>query len=214
MILVAADADEAVERIVGYLASKAELAIEVVTFTYVTLEVGREVIARSILVPEKTSAQSENVQTTFSSLLKVAAQRNVLSLVKELRHAATTLGWGEQPVYVNGGSFRYWIGPEGNGRLAFGINVGGKKHNSPEGTLDVWVWPEICADYSANAIEQVWKDLHQFQTLKESNKKFFTRIYDKQTAQRFFALLSRWNSDNAEEKRNLDARRTKESEHT
>ena len=198
MILVAAGADEAAERIVGYLASKAQLAIEVVTFTYVILEDGREIIARSILIPEKASAQAENVETTVSSLLKVAAQRNVLPLVEELRHVTTTLDWGEQPVHVNGGSFRYWIGPDGKGRLAFGINVGGKKHNSPEGALDVWVWPEICADYSANSIEQIWKDLHQFQTLKESTKKFFTRIVDQQTAHRFLSLLSRWESDRRE----------------
>lgn len=209
MILVAADADEAVERIVGYLASKAQLAIEVVTFTYVAFEDGREIIARSILIPEKVSTQ-EKTEATVSNLLAVAFQRKVLPLVEELRHVTTTLDWGEQPVHVNGGSFRYWIGPEGKGRLAFGINVGGKKLGSPEGALDIWVWPEICADYSANSIEQVWKDLHQFKTLKESNKRFFTRIHDEQTARRFFALLSKWESDSAEKGAKPEERRNEE----
>ena len=205
MILIAADADEAVERIVNYLASKARLAIEVVTFTYATLEDGREIIARSILIPEKPSAHTESTDTTLPGLLKKAAERKVLKLVEILR-GVTAFAWGEQPVHVNGGSLRYWIAaPDGKTRMAFGINVGGEKYDSPQGSLDVWVWPEICAEFSESSIDDVWKDLGQFQALKASNKRFFTRIHDDETAERFLSLLSKWDKGSAEHRLKVEA---------
>ena len=71
MIIVAAEADQSVDRIVEYLSSKAQLPLEVVTFTYASMANGKEIIARSILTPDPPpgSTVSKNAaKVTFAGI--------------------------------------------------------------------------------------------------------------------------------------------------
>ena len=206
MILVAAGADPAVERIVGYLTSKAQLAIEVVTFTFVTLEDGQNVLARTILNPETPSvAVEQKTRTTLSELLRIAAGRKVRTLMEILRQV-TRLGWQEEPVHVNGGSLRYWItAPDGKARILFGINVGGEKYDTPDGSLDVWIWPDIAAEFSQSSVEEAWTELKQFPTFKNLQKQFFTRIQHEAEAKKLFQVLEKWDLGSAEYKSKREA---------
>ena len=180
MIVVAADADESVDRIIGYLASRAGLAIEVVTFTFTTLEDGREVIARSISIPQDVREKNEpRVRTKLSDLLRIAAERGVSPLVDILRRMKD-LDWQEHPVSAHGGSLRYPIAspPDGRARVLFGINVAGKKFDSPKGSLDVWIWPTIAAAYSETSLDSVLAELGAFESLANGGDGYFIRVGD------------------------------------
>ncbi|MGA7339683.1 MAG: endonuclease NucS domain-containing protein [Terracidiphilus sp.] len=197
MILVAAETDEATERIVQYLASKAKLPIEVVTFAYATLDDGREIIARSILIPETQPSASDLLATrlTKADLLKIAKDRGVLSFVETLYQVNAKLSWPEELLGRNGGTVRFWVrSPDGSGRVMFGMNVGGEKLGSPMGALDVWLRPEIAAEYSGLALEHVQEQIRQFHVAKETEKNLFVRVQDDASAAKLYSLLEEWDS--------------------
>lgn len=199
MILVAAEADEAAERIVEYLASKGQLSIEVVTFTYAKLDDGREIIARSILIPESTSAAGGTTnKITRSELFKIAEDRNVLSMV-EILHKVTNLGWYEETYSTNGGKIRYSAETPNDGwRVLFGMSIGGVKQNSPEGTLDVWVRPAIVAEYAKLTLEAVLEQTAKFTVINRTDTRLDIRIPDQATASEMYSLLEKWASASAE----------------
>ncbi len=199
MIIVAAEADEPVERIVDYLTSRAQLPIEVVTFTYSTLDDGREIIARQILIPETPANESTGTaRISRAELFSIARGREVLTLVEAL-HKVTALGWPDQRFRNNGGTTRYWVtSPEGNGRVLFGINIGGERLSSPPGTLDVWLNLDVVAKYSETSVESVLELLSSFRVLNQSNKRIDIRISDQGGANALYALLQKWDSTSAE----------------
>jgi hypothetical protein len=193
MILVSADVDEKAERIVEYLASKAQLSIEVVTFTYVPLANGEEILARSILVPESPlSTRPTTNQMTVQELLQVASGRKVGDLVVLFRKVES-LGWWEEPLNTNGGTLRYWVGtPDGKSKVLFGMNVGGEKLSGPEGSLDVWLNPETVAEYSGLSLETTWDELEEFPVIKKSSAKIYIRVTEEAIAAKLYALFSKW----------------------
>jgi hypothetical protein len=195
LILVAADADEAVERIVEYLASKAHLPIEVVTFTYAMFDDKREIIARSILIPETSAvASSPTNQISQSELFTIAEERKVLNSVETL-HQVTKLGWSGEMFRSNGGKIRYWVTtPDGGWRVLFGMNIGGEKQASPEGALDVWLRPEIIAAYSELPPESIMEQLSQFNIINQTTTRVEVRIVDQRDATKLYDLLKKWDS--------------------
>jgi hypothetical protein len=195
MILVAADVDEKAERIVEYLASKAQLSIEVVTFTYVPLSSGEEILARSVLVPETPPAtrQATN-QVALPELLQVASRRTVEGLV-ELFRKVESLGWWPESLNRNGGTLRYWvITPDSKNKVLFGMNIGGEKLGSPEGSLDLWLNPDTVAEYSGISLDTTWDELEVFPVIKKSNTKIYIRVADEQIASKLYALFAKWKS--------------------
>ncbi len=151
MVLVAAEADESAERIVDYLASKADLKIEVVTFTYATLKDGQEVLARSILTPTAAVPASREASNkiTREELFRIADERQVLRFLETL-HKFSELGWTVEMFRNNGGQLRYWVRLPGDGswRVLFGMYVGGEKFSTPEGQLDIWIRPEAVVQFA------------------------------------------------------------------
>ena len=156
-------------------------------------------MARSILIPDTPSvASGQMTKVTLPELLKIADTRKIRVLVETLRQV-TNMGWREDSVHPNGGTLRYWIAsPDGRDRVLFGMNVGGNKFKTPEGALDVWIWPETAAEYSGFSIEDIWDQLEEFKSLRASNKRFVTRIKDDAEALKFYNLLAKWDSTNAE----------------
>lgn len=197
MIIVAAETDQSVDRIVEYLASKAELPMEAVTFTYATMSDGKEIIARSILTPEPIpgSTVSKNAaKITLTELFSIAEERGVLDIFKIL-HQVATLGWSVEMFRVNGGQIRYGVGlAAGPRRVLFGMNIGGEKFGAPEGQLDAWVRPEIVEEFTAVPLDQVRSELKQFTVHREMQMGTILRIGDTEVASKLYELLQRWDS--------------------
>jgi hypothetical protein len=199
MIVVAAEADEAVERIVEYLASKAQLPIDFVTFTYATLDDGREIIARSILIPEKpVTGSTSTSQITWSELSVIAEERMVSKLVETLSQVAS-LGWFAEMHRRNGGTIIYWIAlPTGGNRVLFGMNIGGEKYDSPEGTLDVWCRPEVVAEYTGLPLGSVQEQLGTFTAINQTDERIYIRLQDQASATDLYELLKKWDATSVE----------------
>jgi hypothetical protein len=197
MILVAAQADESAERIVDYLASKGNLRIEVVTFTYVTLEGGHEILARSILVPDPslTVVTKTTTKITREELFAIAHEKSVLGFVEAL-HKVTDLGWSVEMFPTSGGKIRYWVKlpTDGSWRVLFGMYVGGDKFNAPNGQLDVWVRPETVVQFSGLPIDKVLDELRKFKIVNEAQTAIVLRLSDEKIAASFYSLLQQWNA--------------------
>lgn len=195
MILVAAQADESAERIVDYLASKANLKIEVVTFTYATLEGGQEILARSILTPDPAvpAVNKTIAKITRKELFDLAEDRHVLSFVEAL-DKVTQLGWSPEVSRTSGGKIRYWVGlsTDQSWRVLFGMYVSGDKFGTPTGQLDVWIRPETVVQYSGEPIEKVMDDLHQFEVVNETQTAMTLRLKDQGEVRAIYALLENW----------------------
>jgi hypothetical protein len=197
MILVAAEADEAAERIVDYLASKAQLLIEVVTFTYAALAGGEEIIARSILTPDPPLAGSSKPTTkvTTEQLLQIADQSALLPLVQQL-DALSALGLSVERFSTSGGKMRYWVKLSGDGgwRVLFGIYIGSEKHSTPEGSLDVWIRPETVMGLIGATAESVLEPLHQFEVVYQSQVSIVVRVHNEHEAVNLAELLRKWST--------------------
>jgi hypothetical protein len=195
MILVAAQADDSAERIVDYLASKAKLSIEVVTFTYATSEEGQEILARSILTPDAAVPAVSKTATkiTREDLFGIAEERQVLEFVQAL-HKVSELGWSVEMFLTNGGKVRYWVKlpTDGSWRVLFGVYVGGEKFNTPKAQLDVWVRPEVVFQFSGAPVDKVVDDLHKFEIINETQTAIVLRLKDNQTFAAFYSLLQKW----------------------
>lgn len=200
MILVAAEADESVERIVEYLAAKAEFPIEVVTFTFATMTSGKEIIARSILSPESipnSTAAKNATKITLNELFSIAEERDVLEIVRTL-HQIVMLGWSVEVFRINGGQIRYWVEmTSGSWRVLFGMYIGSEKFSSPKGHLDIWIRPEIVAEFTGIPCDQVQNELRQFPVHHETQTVTILRVADTQIASKLYRLLQYWNSVNA-----------------
>lgn len=194
MILVAAEADESAERIVEYLASKSQLLIEIVTFTYATLDDGREILARSLLIPEPTASTTNKAspKITREELFSIAESRGVLSYVEKL-HQFTKMGWTVEMFRTSGGKIRYWVKlPTGGWRVLFGVYVEGEIFNSPKGELDVWVRPEAVAEFNGMISDDIIKQIRQFKIKHETPSAITVCLSDEVTASKLYDVLQGW----------------------
>lgn len=198
MIIVAAEADQSVDRIVEYLAAKAQLPLEVVTFTYATMPDGKEVIARSILTPDPVpgSTVSRNAaKVTLAELLNIAEERGVSETVNLLQKVVA-LGWSPEMFRKNGGMIRYWVKlASGTWRVIFGMYIGAEnKFNSPKGQLDIWIRPEVVTEFTGSPAEEIKNELKQFAILTETESSVTLRIGDAETSSKLLVQLQKWNT--------------------
>lgn len=83
------------------------MVVNVFLFKYAKLVSGREVLVRTVLLPESTGVSTgiRQRQPTAEDLMAVARDRHTEELVEVCR---TIKGpWGEEPRSTYGGSFRY-----------------------------------------------------------------------------------------------------------
>ncbi|SRR6266568_99036 len=137
IVVAAAQLDSSAERIINYLARRHGVQINAVFFNYAKLSDGKEILIRSVLVPESVAARRAGGGHSFSEamLMAMAAEHNTLDLVKICRQMYPA--WGEERASTAGGSFRYWT--RRSGKMVFGINVSGNLANAKSGELGVWV---------------------------------------------------------------------------
>jgi Endonuclease NucS len=200
MIIVAAEVDQSVDRIVEYLASKAQLPLEVVTFTYATMPSGKEIIARSILTPDPVpgSTVSKNAaKVTLADLLAIAGERGVSEIVQSL-HKVVALDWSPEMLHSSGGLIRYWVNLSSGGwRVIFGMYIGGEKYDSPNGQLDVWIRTEIVTEFTGIRAKEIKNQLKQFTIHHETETTMILRIGDADTSAKLLALLQQWDAEAA-----------------
>ncbi len=192
LILVAAEADEAAERIVHYLASIATLEIEVVTFTYAVTADGREIVARSILTPEPSNPAAKlTTEMSRDQLFKIADDRRVHGLFEALDRV-TEWGWSTQMYSSVGGKIRYLA----KGRVIFGVYVGGgrEKFNTPPSELDVWIRTVAAAEFSGDSPDEIQAQLQKFSTVKSTATSKTIRLKTQKDADDVYALLKNWNA--------------------
>ena len=162
ILLVAARLDVSAERIINYLAERYGVDINAAFFTYSRLSDGKEVLARSMLVPDGTRRESRvRKQLSVAASLSVAAERKVLPLVEVCRKIRDF--WQETRGPQFGGSFLYWATHASGARKSvFGI-IPLDKYGTPTGQLDVHVNVKNLSDItgiSEDAIRETLKSQH------------------------------------------------------
>ncbi len=156
IVIVASRLDASAERIVNYLRERHAVEFNVVLLKYARLRGEREVLVRTLLLPESTvRPSSEGVQPSVESLLAVAKDRHVEDMVVACR--ALQEVWEERPRRTYGGSFRYKDRSVGN--IVFGVNVAGARENSPDGKLDVWVRAGVLSHITGIPQERIREQL-------------------------------------------------------
>ncbi len=139
ILLVAVRLNTAAERIIRYLSERHEVNINAVFFQYSKLSDGKEILVRSVLVPDDAGGgKTRSKRTSREALTSMAAEQGTAALVQICR---TMKGlWREEPTSTSGGSFRYWTDkPDGGPKMVFGVNVSGELADAPQGQLDVWI---------------------------------------------------------------------------
>lgn len=142
ILLVAVRLNTAAERIIRYLSEAWKVNINAVFFRYSKLSDGKEILLRSVLVPDEVISSSSRggrkFQPSEESLMSMAAEHGTTELVKNCRKMREV--WREQERATAGGSFRYWAEkPSGGQKMVFGVNVSGELAKAPQSELDVWV---------------------------------------------------------------------------
>jgi hypothetical protein len=87
VVVAAAQLDSSAERIINYLAQRHGVQINAVFFNYAKLSDGKEILIRSVLVPESVAAGRAGGGHSFSEavLMAMAVEHNTADLVKICR---------------------------------------------------------------------------------------------------------------------------------
>ncbi len=193
VLLVAAGLDASAERIVNYLARRA-IDINAVFFNYCELSDAKQILVRSVLVPEsaKPPKPLSEPAPTEAGLLAMADERKTTELVKICRHMrevvpGQTIKWWEAPEDTAQGSFRYWAGE----RVVYGINASGKLGNAPVGELDIWVRPDKLAEVIGVPEQAIRDQLSHFTPFRAGRMDFVIRLKNIQSAEALVSELKR-----------------------
>ncbi len=188
IFVVAPSLDEEAERVINYLAKHSKVHINAVFFTYKRLSEGKDILIRSVLVPE-SAAPSVAGKFTESRLLSMASDRDVRELVEVCRSGVSAF-WDEECAPTAEGSFRYWTdNPKGGRSIVFGINVSGGM-GAPKGELEVWIRTEPLADVAGSSKEAVEKALREhFKPFSSGRMDFIVRLKSKEEAEGLVAAL-------------------------
>lgn len=137
ILLVAAGLDSSAERIVNYLAQRHSVDINVVFFNFCQLSDHKEILVRSVLVPESATPSKPGNRSNFTlgKLLAMAEENKTSELVKICREVGSEGVWQERCEDTAQGSFRYWT----YGKMVYGVNASGRLADAPTGTLDIWL---------------------------------------------------------------------------
>jgi hypothetical protein len=193
IILAAPRLNASAERIINYLATRYNVAINAVFFKYVRLGSGEEILARSVLVAEKVVRDRPSPPPpTVSELLEIAKDRKVDALVEKCREIRSE--WREDPARSFGGSFLYWIKTEGGWRSLFGVSVANKKTNPPAlpGELDVWVPVRNLAEVTGLDETAIHQRLKSYPVAADEDKDYVIRLRTTSEAEALVQQLKSW----------------------
>jgi len=187
IVLVAAGLDASAERIVNYLARKT-IDINAVFFNYAELSEGKQILVRSVLVPEsiRSVVAGSVPRMTETALMAMAEERKTTELVKGCRQMRAFAK--EEVATTAEGSFRYWTGAG----MLFGINVSGQVSDPPTpiGELDVWLGTESLAEAAGVTEEVIKQQLSKFKPFAgRRTMKFVIRLKTLEEADRLVSQL-------------------------
>lgn len=199
ILLVGARLDAAAERIINYLAQRHSLNVNAVFFRYAKLSSGQEILARSVLVAESVlqSATPSRRNPSVSELLAMATARQVLPMVEPFRALGKDDKYAsEQAADTYEGSFRYWYwreNTEGKGwKMILGVNVSGKRKDSPVGQLDIWIPISTLAQVLGVAETQAKEMLDNLPLLEIKGADAIVRLKDERSAHHVASQIEAW----------------------
>ena len=196
LLIVASRLDSSAERIVNYLRERYGVEFNVFLFKYAKLVSGREVLVRTVLLPEsiRPAGRSRAKRPTVDELVALARDRQVEDLVEVCRSVKSVCMWEEKPSHAYGGSFRYWAATkDGDSKMPFGINVAGEFAAVPTGKLDVWVRPVDLSKVTGVPEESIRQKLLKTQTIvKEQKERCGVRLSSRDEAERLVNHLKEW----------------------
>jgi hypothetical protein len=198
VVIVAARLDNSAERIVNYLRERYGVEFNVLLFKYARLAGGREVLVRTLLLPESTRVPvgTRQRQATVDDLIALARDRHIEDLVEDCRGVKGM--WGEQPRNTYGGSFRYWATRKDGGyNMVFGVNVAGTLAQAPSAKLDVWVRAHVLSQVTDVPEENIRKELQKsYSVVKEDNDACVVRLSNRDEAGSLVKQLKEWAQGN------------------
>jgi Endonuclease NucS len=196
ILLVGSGLDAAAERIINYLAQRHSVNLNAVFFRYAKLSTGQEILARSVLVAESVlkSTTSSRRRPSISEILALGTPRQVLPMVEALR----VLGRDEKYVSEEAatsyeGSFRYWRkNTEGKGKMVLGVNVSGRRKDTPTGQLDIWIPVGTLAQVLGVSENQAKEMLNKLPLLEMKGADAIARLKDERAAQEVSKQIAAW----------------------
>jgi phage gp36-like protein len=197
ILLVGSALDAAAERIINYLAQRYSVNLNAVFFRYAKLSTGQEILARSVLVAESVlqSATTSRREPSVSELLATATARQVLPMVEAFRALGKDDKYAsEQTANAYEGSFRYWReNTEGKGwKMVLGVNVSGKRKDSPIGQLDIWIPIATLAQVLGVSDTQAREMLKKLPVLEMKGLDAIVRLKDERSAQEAAKQIQGW----------------------
>jgi Endonuclease NucS len=196
ILLVGSGLDAAAERIINYLAQSHSVNLNAVFFRYAKLSTGQEILARSVLVAEsalKPTTLSRR-RPTVSEVLAMATERKVLLLVEAFRSLGKDEKYAtEEAQNTFEGSFRYWRkNIEGKGKMVLGVNVSGRRKDSPNGQLDIWIPIATLAQVLGVPETQAREMLNKLPVLEMKGADAIVRLKEDRSAQEVAKQIEGW----------------------
>jgi len=194
ILIVASRLDAAAERIVNYLSERHHVNLNAVLFKYTRLSDGREMLARTVLVPEEVarerSTRGPRVRPTAEELRLMGEERHVNNLVRLFEDPMEKY-WGALESRTFGGSIRY----RRQGKIIFGLNVSGKGWAAPEGAVDVWIRPSTISELTGVSLADIESRLAEYKPIahiEAGGTGVVLRIADPKTANKLISDLKSW----------------------
>jgi hypothetical protein len=189
ILLVAARLDSSAERIISYLSRHYDVDMNAVFFHYASLSDGKEIIMRTMLVPEE-SRPKHPVQLrhpTPDELMFTAHKQGVAPLVQVCRSIAPPLEELTNNLY--GGCFRYHgNSPSGQSRFLLGVSIPGK-YNPPKSQLDVWVPVKSFMEVTGKPEDEVRAMLRKHPVLDMQIAECWIRLTNTEQAEAFIKQI-------------------------
>jgi hypothetical protein len=196
ILVVGSRLDAAAERIINYLAQRHSVNLNAVFFRYAKLSAGQEILARSVLVAEDVlqSPSPARRKPTIAELLAMGAARQVLPMVEAFRALGKDEKYAtEEAANSYEGSFRYWRkNTEGKGKMVLGINVSGKRRDSPVGQLDIWIPVGTLAQVLGVSESQAKDLLNKLPILEMRGADSLVRLKDERSALQAAKQIESW----------------------
>lgn len=196
ILLVGSGLDGAAERIINYLVQRHSVNLNAVFFRYAKLSTGQEILARSVLVAESVlqSPTPSRRKPNVSELLAVGTARKVLPLVQAFRALGKDEKYAtEEAANAFEGSFRYWRkNTEGKAKMVLGVNVSGRRKDSPIGQLDIWIPIGTLAQVLGVSETQAKEMLKNLPVLDVRGADAIVRLEDERSAQEVAKAIEGW----------------------
>ena len=121
-----------------------------------------------------------------------ASERRVEALVKTLLKLGPPAEYvTPSPARSYGGSFACWRKDTGGKpRMVIGINVAGKRKQTPQGQLDIWIPVQSMASVTALSVDVVREALDALPVFVKENLDWIIRVADENEAEKVVATLA------------------------